>query len=107
MEIERTQKEDRALIKVIGSATIENAERIRKGLLQGMTDSNALIVDLSQVTECDVTALQLFFSAKMSAQLKQKKFNVVNPSCNAMETAARAGLYQEHFQVDLECQEVE
>jgi anti-anti-sigma regulatory factor len=107
MEIERTQKEDRVLIKVKGSTTIENAELLRQELLQGMIDSNALVVDLSQVTGCDVAALQLFFSARLSAQLKEKKFNVINPSCKAMETAARAGLYQEHFRVDLECREVE
>lgn len=91
MKFEQTEQDGCALLKLKGTATIENATILHQEILFALADSKGLILDLSAVTECDTTALQIFYAARLSAQKEGKRFQVLTLSRAAADILEVAG----------------
>lgn len=57
-----------AAIKLHGSYGLERAEELSAQLKAALTPNAALEIDLSEVTELDLSAVQLVYAAKKSAK---------------------------------------
>jgi len=80
-----------------GSATLESCGDLRTALLDALDQAETLVVDVSQVTELDVAALQLFCAARRSA-IKREKNMVLADNCSAafFTTVLDAGFNRTH-----------
>ena len=58
---------------VSGEFTIQNAAEIKLKLLNALDKSDSLILDLTQIDECDFTGIQLFYSLLKSAETRKTK----------------------------------
>jgi anti-anti-sigma factor len=56
------------IMRLEGDIEVKGSEELKKSLLQAISSSGQLQVDLSQATEVDLTALQLFWSAVREAE---------------------------------------
>lgn len=63
-------------LKLSGSLTVAQAAGVKEELLVALGESSELTVDLKEVTEVDLTALQLFAAAERSALAAGKGFVV-------------------------------
>lgn len=99
MTIERWQDPEapgKQGLKLSGSVTIGEASRFREALLEALGAASELQIDLSGVTEIDLTGLQLLCASHQSAQAAGKQFSAVeggNPAY--LEAVVNAG-FQRH-----------
>jgi len=63
-------------LKVCGSLTVAQAAEFKKALLETLGTATELQVDLSGITEIDLTGLQLLCAAHQSAQASGMVFSV-------------------------------
>jgi len=83
-------------LKLSGSVTIAQAGELRDALKDALKDCSELRVDLTDITEIDLTGLQLLDSAHGSASSAGKHFGVECGNNQAfLETVAAAG-FQRH-----------
>lgn len=59
-----------------GELTIYTAEQQKLQLMQAIEAQNAIVVDLSQVTELDTAGLQLLILAKLESHRRQVPFSM-------------------------------
>ena len=83
-------------LKLLGQVTVTQAAGFREALLEALGAAGELVVDLSGVTEIDLTGLQLLCAAHQSAQAAGKQFSVNDGGNRAyLDTVANAG-FQRH-----------
>jgi anti-anti-sigma regulatory factor len=70
------------VLQLQGSANLEFCAVLRIALLDALDKAENLVVDVSQITELDVAALQLFCAARRSA-IKRHKNMVLAGNCSA------------------------
>jgi len=79
MTIERCQDPEapgKLALKLAGRVTIGQADGFRKALLEALGAALELGVDLSAVTEIDITGLQLLCATQRSAQALGRQFSI-------------------------------
>lgn len=64
------------VISVNGELVIDTIQDLKKELLTELAQNKVLIVNLQQVKEIDLSAIQLFFSAWTSALIKGVEFKL-------------------------------
>jgi anti-anti-sigma factor len=79
-------------LKISGEQTIHTADELHKELAGYLAQSEAVIVDLSGVDECDTAALQLIWALRRSATERKQRFEITAISPAITETAAALGL---------------
>lgn len=87
MRFSKQEKEGCALVKVEGEFSIYEASALRDIFLECFDKYNGLILDLSDVTECDTAGIQLLCSARLTAENEGKIFSVekmAEPVVNAL-----------------------
>jgi len=68
--------EKRTAVEVQGKCTIEDAGRIRTLLMERLAEADGLILNLSDVSEVDLSFLQLLCAAHKSASNSGKPFGL-------------------------------
>ena len=79
MTVERWQDPEAAGkqgLKLIGSMTIGQAAELKEVFLEALAAASELLVDLSGVTEIDLTGLQLLDASHRSALADGKRFSI-------------------------------
>ena len=75
-----------------GPRTIRYADQTRSLLLEALCAHSAIGVDCSQVTEADLSLIQLLISGRLSAQLAGKTLTLIRPpSGDFLATLSKAG----------------
>jgi len=84
-------------LKISGEQTIRTAEELHKELADYLEQSSAVLLDLSDVDECDTAALQLIYSLRQAAIERKQRFEIIAVSPAVTETAAALGLRLEEL----------
>lgn len=90
MRIAKTESGD--VLKLSGELRISVAEELRAALLDLVCTASRPIVDLSEVTQCDITGLQLLISAGRTAERSAKPFELVRMPAAVREAREALGL---------------
>ena len=90
-------------INVSGSLTIEDAAELKKVLLDSMTDADNVVFYLDNVTEADLSCLQLLCSAHKTFRHGNKRFTLSAGSTEAFNEAVKAAGFLRHMGCESEC----
>ena len=99
--IERTHNPNDAgaPLKITGEQTIRTADELHETLAQYLDRDLDVVVDLSEVNECDTAALQLIYALRQSAVQRRQRFQIKAVSPAIAETAAALGLQLEDLTI--------
>lgn len=90
MQVKRLK--DRVRLTLEGAVTVNRAADLRDALLKSLAQGDNIEVDCEQVTEVDLTFLQLMCSAHRSARAAKKVLTIVDREKSAIgDTVVRAG----------------
>ncbi len=92
MTFKRENKNGCAHLKVAGALSVVEAEVFRKELVECLESSDGLILDLNEVSDCDVAGIQLLHSARISAENAGKSFAIEGASLSLLSIIACAGV---------------
>lgn len=92
MTLEHELKDGCALLRIEGPMTVNEASALREEMVGNFDACDGLILDMKNVTECDVAGIQLLCSALLTAKSTGKNFNVAGASMTLRDALARAGL---------------
>ncbi len=92
MAFTREIKEKSAIVKFDGGLTVYEAAAIRDELLECLDDHDGLTLDLTNVDECDLTGVQLLYSARLAAEAEKKSFTIRGATAGVTETISQLGL---------------
>ena len=81
-----------SVLKLSGELRIEAAEEVRSALLYLVNTSATPVIDLSEVTVCDLSGLQLLISAKLSAGNMGKALELTRAPDAVQEAEQALGL---------------
>ncbi|WP_321478221.1 STAS domain-containing protein [uncultured Paludibaculum sp.] len=84
-----------APLKIMGEQTIRTADEMHKAFAEYLDRGIAVVVDLSEVDECDAAALQLIYALRQSAIQRGQRFRIAALSPAITDTAAALGLHIE------------
>ena len=76
------------VVKIEGEMTVPFASEIRTNLIAAFEESKAIKVDLSAVTEIDVSGLQILCSAHRSSIQLNKQYSIVGREIERIWAAA-------------------
>ncbi len=94
---EEAAGEPSALLRLQGSATIQFCVDLRAAFLDALGKTESLSVDVSGITEIDVSALQLFCAARRSAIGSGKQMVLSKKIADVFRSAVvEAGFYRTH-----------
>ena len=84
----KTQK-TKNTIRIVpeGELTVSNASELRDSLIRSMQEVDSVEIDFENVTEVDLSCLQLICSAHRSAEKKDKKIVLVHTQNESLATA--------------------
>lgn len=97
MSFVRKEKEGVATIKIEGPISIYEVAALREELLFCLDNCEILNLDLSEATDCDITGLQLIYSALKASAEEDKKFNIFGESSSILDFLTNAGLNPEEI----------
>jgi len=76
-----------------GSATILTSQDIHARLLQAVESGRDVEIECSDVTEADLSFVQLLLAARRSAEARRQRLTLCSPATEALQqTLLRAGL---------------
>ena len=75
------------ILRLAGTLTIEYAERLREALLAALEESVRLTLDCSEVTDVDLSGLQLLCSAHRTASSGRHQLELLLPMPAALHRA--------------------
>ena len=90
------------LISIKGPMSIYEVREIYGDLLKSFDEDGEIILDLSEVTSCDVAGIQLLYSAKRTAKETGKGFSLSGVSSAVLEAAGGAGIELEISEGNME-----
>jgi len=96
MKYQRKKLKNHTKLKFSGELTIAHADAIRSALSDTLDKADSVVLDVEQVTEMDLSALQLFCSAHRTAVAngKQIRFGCQPPEA-LDQTMSSAGFVRE------------
>ncbi len=95
------QPQAKRTLKISGGLTISQAGESREKLLAALTGTDELEVDLSALTEVDLSGLQLLCAAHRSAMQLGKRFRLLGDNEVLAKVVADAG-FQRHVGCDMD-----
>jgi len=75
MNVEISRKEKDTHVTLEGNLTVHNAARLREALLEALSKSEHIHIDLSAVGDVDLSCLQLLWSATNTAKKEGKRIS--------------------------------
>lgn len=97
MVSENQDKDGNLVMKIEGSLSAYKAADLKDCLLTGFTNHQGVILDINGVTECDTLGIQLLLSARKTAEMLNKTFNVTGNSPSVQDMLTGVGLEAEDF----------
>ena len=85
MQIEIEKQGQQCLVKMAGDVTLDDSLELKRKLLDAVSTSTEIEVDVSQVSDIDTAGFQLLILAKREAVLRQKKFRLIKHSQPVVE----------------------
>ncbi len=79
-------------LKITGEQTIRNSDALYRSLVESLDGGASLVVDLSEVQECDAVLLQLLYATRRSALERGRGFRIATMSPAVREEAIALGL---------------
>ena len=76
MPFNREEKNGNAVFHIKGAMTIYEAVSIRDAFIESLEAFDGVILNLEEVTEIDISGIQLIISANKTAQKNNKAFTV-------------------------------
>jgi len=92
MKLNITNNESEGVLKFSGTLDIYAVDAARDVLIQHVQNNPRLILDLSEVEECDVAGLQLLFSVRKTIESLCKSLEVKRVSQAIIDACAALGL---------------
>ena len=89
-------KPDARILTVKGEMTIQNASEIRSALLEAFADVEVLSLDMAEVTEIDLTGLQLLCAAHRTATTDKKSFCISGTDNETVKSMIRDAGFDRH-----------
>jgi anti-anti-sigma regulatory factor len=63
MDVEMTRSAETNVLKLNGSWTIERANELKRALLEILNSGESIVIDIRELTDLDLSSVQLFCSA--------------------------------------------
>jgi anti-anti-sigma regulatory factor len=90
--VQIARDESGRILKLSGAVQINAADELRAALLDFVRTASRPVVDLAEVTECDIAAVQLLISAGRTAGLSAKPFEFAGLSAAVRQAGAALGV---------------
>lgn len=108
MELTRSEDDARLVLGISGKCTVEHAASLREALLAAVSTGKGLALDVSGVSEVDVTFLQLLLSTALTLARDGKSLERSGSVSAAATLAARVSGFDQTpqlatFFADEEC----
>ncbi|HEY4163860.1 MAG TPA: STAS domain-containing protein [Dongiaceae bacterium] len=78
-------------LQISGAITIRDIDDVREKVLAGLGQSDRLEIDCSDVSETDISLIQLLLAAEISAAKSGKSIAVLRPYPEAIQQALTRG----------------
>ena len=88
-------KDRKGLVKIDEPMSIYEASTLREAWIECFETCESMAIDLRGVTDCDITGVQLLYSARMTAEATKKVFEITAVSPAVTEALSAAGLNTE------------
>ena len=96
MEYQREKLKDHTMLTFSGELTIAHADHLRSTLKETLDKADHVVLDVKQVTQMDLSALQLFCSAHRTAVADGKQIRFGCPAQGAIgQTLSLSGFVRE------------
>jgi len=95
MSFQKEVKGEKTFLKIEGSMSVYEASALRQALIECFESCVTMVIDLKDVTDCDITGLQLLHSARMTAEATKKAIEIMAVSPAITEALSAAGLNSE------------
>ncbi len=92
-----------ALIKLDGDLTVSHAAEIKHILMNALTDADQVLIDFGNVTNADLSSLQLLCSAHKTASSMNKHLLCAGRLPDALRKAAEEAGYARSVGCRLDC----
>ncbi len=92
MAFTRETNDKGAIVKFDGGLTVYEAAAIRDELLECLDAHDGLTLDLTNVSECDLTGIQLLYSTRLAADAEKKDFAIRGATAGVIEAISQLGL---------------
>ncbi len=95
MDIRHEQLDNIAFLTLSGDLTIEHAEDLKSLLLKALSGADQVVMDVRDVSKCDLSALQVLCAAHRSAVQQQKQIALAQSNAKVFRrTVAEAGYWR-------------
>jgi anti-anti-sigma factor len=81
-------------MKEFSKLTIQNIEKIQEYLTEKLNGESTITLDMSEVSDVDISFLQLLLSFKNECDSLDKTLNIVKPTDKLLDSLAITGLDQ-------------
>lgn len=93
MDLEVRRTEDATVVKLNGNWTIERATELRPALLEALGSSGHILIDLEELTDADLSVVQLLCSAHRASVRLGKRLDLSERKAEPLKRIVRdAGL---------------
>ena len=93
MDLETIRSKDSSVLKLKGNWTIERAGELKPALLEALNSSENIVIDLEELTDTDLSAVQLLCSAHRASVKLGKQLGIYGRRPEALKRIVRdAGL---------------
>ena len=89
MDVEMTRSAETNVLKLKGSWTIERASELKQVLLEMLNSCDRMSIDLEELTDLDLSTMQLFCSAHRTSLRDGKHFALQEPKSQSVKRMAR------------------
>jgi anti-anti-sigma regulatory factor len=94
------QAPERQTLKVTGKVTIEQAAQFKEALISALAEAQDITLEISGVTDLDLSALQLFCSGHRTAVLQGKRLTLLHQGNEVFERVKNDAGFQRHIGCD-------
>lgn len=92
MKITREEKNGEVLVKIEGTVSIYEGSVLQEEFIECLEKYQGLLLDMSEVSDFDTAAVQLLYSARITAAHRKKNFVITGISDAVIDTVKLAGL---------------
>lgn len=97
------QSDDKRILLINGELTIQNASELKRILMESINNSEHVVLNLENVTEMDLSSLQLLYSAHRTAAKSNRRFTLSNNCPEVFKKAVKDTGYLRHFGCESDC----
>ena len=98
MEITTTQAQGTSIVKIEGDLLIGCVAQAKPTIVAAFAASDRVLLDLSNLAECDTAGIQLLLMARASARSQRKSLSVTAHSKSFQSTLERIGIPADVFE---------